>query len=468
MSVNITFDGQPYIIAETGEVGWGGNTTSYLVAIAAGCLQKTGGSFILSAETDFGASFGLKSLSYKSRTVDIANAGILRLANNSDSVSWRNAANSADLALAVNASDQITFNGIPLGGSGSGTVNFGLTSFVAYYPADGTTVDDQTLLALTNIASANPRVEFRGVELQAQGRGPILDFYAVTTDPSTQTIVAQVIGCKSSSADGNTEGQYKISVDNGSGLVPRLLINSSGLTTLTDLSADSLTAVDITNQIILGVTDTITLTAPTPAASRIYTIPDAGADANFILSESVQTINGAKTFSDLRGTLGANLDADSNKIINLASGTVASDAVRFDQLKVLQIVTGSSTTEFTTTSVSMVSTNLSATITPTSASSRILIIASSALKSDDAAASEALAGLSRGTTDLLTAIGQAQVGVVGASDLAAPCTLTFIDSPATTSATTYRVRIRNTDGTTIVRFGRGGGGNQHMILMEVV
>lgn len=110
MSVNITFDGQPFIIAETGEVGWGGNTTSYLVAIAAGCLQKTGGSFTLSAETDFGASFGLKSLSYKSRTVNIADTGILRLANNSDTISWRNAANSADLPLIVDASNRLSYD----------------------------------------------------------------------------------------------------------------------------------------------------------------------------------------------------------------------------------------------------------------------------------------------------------------------------------------------------------------------
>jgi len=118
MSSLVTFNGQNYIIPATGEVGWGNNVSNYLIAIAAGCLQKTGGAFTLSTETDFGASFGLKSLYYKSKTINIASTGILRLANTSDSISWRNAANNADLSLLVNSSDQLTFNGVPIGGGG--------------------------------------------------------------------------------------------------------------------------------------------------------------------------------------------------------------------------------------------------------------------------------------------------------------------------------------------------------------
>lgn len=122
MSLNVLFNGSNYIIPETGEVGWGGNTTSYLVAIAAGALQKTGGSFTLSAETDFGASFGLKSLYYKSRSSNIATSGIIRLNNNSDAISWRNAANSADLSLFPNASNLLTFNGSTVYVLNAGTI----------------------------------------------------------------------------------------------------------------------------------------------------------------------------------------------------------------------------------------------------------------------------------------------------------------------------------------------------------
>jgi hypothetical protein len=54
-----------------------------------------------------------------------------------------------------------------------------------------------------------------------------------------------------------------------------------------------------TNQLVLGTTNTTTITSPAPTASRIYTIPDTGANSSFIMSDLAQTINGAKSFSSL-------------------------------------------------------------------------------------------------------------------------------------------------------------------------
>jgi trimeric autotransporter adhesin len=51
-----------------------------------------------------------------------------------------------------------------------------------------------------------------------------------------------------------------------------------------------------TNQLILGTTNTTTISASAPSTSRTITIPDPGADANFVLTQATQTINGAKTF----------------------------------------------------------------------------------------------------------------------------------------------------------------------------
>jgi hypothetical protein len=62
--------------------------------------------------------------------------------------------------------------------------------------------------------------------------------------------------------------------------------------------SSAITVSPTTNQLVLGATRTVTITAPTPAtASRIHTIPDVGANANFVMSEAAQTINGAKTLS---------------------------------------------------------------------------------------------------------------------------------------------------------------------------
>lgn len=47
-----------------------------------------------------------------------------------------------------------------------------------------------------------------------------------------------------------------------------------------------------------GGTYASTITSAPLAAFRTYTLPDAGADASFVMSEGTQTINGAKTFSN--------------------------------------------------------------------------------------------------------------------------------------------------------------------------
>jgi len=111
MAQIISFNGSSYTIPDVNDTDWGQNVTDFLVAIPNGVLQPTGGLFSLSADVDFGANFGLESIYYKSRTANIAQSGIVRLAR-VDSVVWRNQANGADLALAVNASDQLMFNGV--------------------------------------------------------------------------------------------------------------------------------------------------------------------------------------------------------------------------------------------------------------------------------------------------------------------------------------------------------------------
>ncbi len=55
-----------------------------------------------------------------------------------------------------------------------------------------------------------------------------------------------------------------------------------------------------TNQLVLGATRTVTLTAPTPATtSRTVTFPDLSGDYNVVGDSGTQTIGGAKTFSSV-------------------------------------------------------------------------------------------------------------------------------------------------------------------------
>jgi hypothetical protein len=112
VSTNVTLNGVSYSIPDVGQGGWGEAVSSYLIALSTGVLAKTGGTFTLTADVDFGATYGLKATKFASRNTP-ATTGVVRLGNN-ESVAWRNAANGADLALKVNASDALEFNGNPL------------------------------------------------------------------------------------------------------------------------------------------------------------------------------------------------------------------------------------------------------------------------------------------------------------------------------------------------------------------
>jgi hypothetical protein len=61
--------------------------------------------------------------------------------------------------------------------------------------------------------------------------------------------------------------------------------------------SSALTITPTTNQLVLGTTNTTTISSTAPAASRVVTLPDAGTNSSILLTEGSQTINGSKTFS---------------------------------------------------------------------------------------------------------------------------------------------------------------------------
>ncbi len=110
MSTTLTVNGVGYSFPVTGDENWGSAVTGWATAVTSGMLQKAGGTFTLTGEVDFGANFGIKATAFKSRAANPAGTGIVRLGNN-ESVSWRDATNTFDLGLTVNASDQLMFDG---------------------------------------------------------------------------------------------------------------------------------------------------------------------------------------------------------------------------------------------------------------------------------------------------------------------------------------------------------------------
>jgi hypothetical protein len=156
---------------------WGQQVTNYLIAVASGALSKAGGNFTLTADVNFGASYGLVSSYFKSRSSNIAASGVLRLAN-TDKVAFRNNANGADLELGVSTSDRLQFGGvnIPTTSSTDTLTNKTLTSPVINTPT-GIVKGDVGLGNVDNTSDANKPVstaQQTALDLKADTASPTL------------------------------------------------------------------------------------------------------------------------------------------------------------------------------------------------------------------------------------------------------------------------------------------------------
>jgi hypothetical protein len=130
--------------------------------------------------------------------------------------------------------------------------------------------------------------------------------------------------------------------------------------------------------------------------------------------------------------------------------------------RILQVVSGSTTTQVTTSSTSYVDTNLTATITPQSTSSKILVYVSQGVGTNN---SVATLQLLRGATNVAT-----QGHTVYASGILGLgyCAFTVLDSPSTTSATIYKTQIKVNAPTGYAQFTDSNGTQRSsIILMEV-
>lgn len=113
MSVSVTVAGVSYTIPQVGDTTWGVSVTSWIQAISAVTLQTSGGSFTLTSDLNFGASFGVISKYFTSASSNAAASGAIRLANG-DGIGWRNVGNTDDLLLKPDADGFLQYNNIDL------------------------------------------------------------------------------------------------------------------------------------------------------------------------------------------------------------------------------------------------------------------------------------------------------------------------------------------------------------------
>lgn len=130
MSVAVTVNNVNFTIPSTNDRGWGTQVTSWIQTVSSSTLQKSGGTFSLTADVDFGASYGLKAIYYKSRTSNPSSAGVIRLAN-TELIGWRNAANDGNITLGVTSSDVWQLSGgLQVSGNASATLTSASTNFI--------------------------------------------------------------------------------------------------------------------------------------------------------------------------------------------------------------------------------------------------------------------------------------------------------------------------------------------------
>ena len=116
---------------------------------------------------------------------------------------------------------------------------------------------------------------------------------------------------------------------------------------------------------------------------------------------------------------------------------------------VLQVVQASYSTSTTNATNTYSDTGLTASITPTSATSKILVIVAHQGVLKTAADTKINIKLFRGATDL-TVLANAGATNSTATILIGSTTIVYLDSPATTSSTTYKTQFNSNNNTSYV------------------
>ena len=150
-------------------------------------------------------------------------------------------------------------------------------------------------------------------------------------------------------------------------------------------------------------------------------------------------------------------------IISGDSGiTFPNSTVQASAGSVIQVVQTVFTSTFATTSTSLVSTGVTASITPKFSTSKILVLAQMNTVETDAAGWAEMA-LYRNAGSIATT---GRLGTSGTGSSATPC-MNLLDSPATTSSTSYTLYIKSSAGGQVNLSYGGSSPATTITLMEI-
>ena len=232
-------------------------------------------------------------------------------------------------------------------------------------------------------------------------------------------------------------------------------------------------------------TATITAGTATVNTSASLALAQYSAGTLYFVSDSA-----ALFFGDAAGISASLIDAKGDLIVGTADNTVGrlavgtnghtlvADSAETTGLKwaapagggkVLQVVGATTSTATTSTTSTPVDTTLTASITPTASNSKVLVLISQNGVGRNAAGnaqSGTFIKLLRGTTDLMTLNGHYGYTNTLLLFFGGSVTSNYLDSPNTTSSTTYKTQF-NAPGTSSTGYVQEGGATSTITLIEI-
>lgn len=191
--------------------------------------------------------------------------------------------------------------------------------------------------------------------------------------------------------------------------------------------------------------------------SKVAISGAATGTATFTIESPATNTNRTLTLPDNTGTMLTS--ASSITTSQLPAGSV------------LQVVSATTTTEVTSSTSAFVDTGLSVSITPTSSSSKILVLVSqNGLGKSSANVDNCLdLRLFRGATSILSpnlAACMSQTSGLNTLNVTA-ASISYLDSPATTSSTTYKTQFCSRNGAASVTVQFASASTSTITLMEI-
>jgi hypothetical protein len=221
---------------------------------------------------------------------------------------------------------------------------------------------------------------------------------------------------------------------------------------------------------------TSSVLASTPTATKAaYDLANtASTTATAAIPKSTVTTAGDVIYATGSGAVTRLGIGTAGQVLKVNSGATAPEwAAASGGGKVLQVVSAITTTATTIATTAMTDTTITATITPTSASSTILVLINGVLTHGINSSGSGVGGqLMRGAS-VIQGYASAFIDLSGATgatriDRYARIPIIYMDSPATTSATTYKLqgRINDTANSGTSTWQSGSYGSS-IVLMEI-